>query len=65
MEYKNTKWKRVNLNSTDADYIYQRLRMKAKTILKSRHEKEYFAILNDLLELEYEKYNKATEIKKI
>lgn len=48
-----SKWNKIGLCNRDLRAIYQTLRMKAKTILKQKHEKEYKCILKRLLDEKY------------
>ena len=51
------KWKNLNINELERNKIYSRLRLKAYTILKKRHKKEYAKILDRLLFREYNNLN--------
>ena len=52
MKSKVSKWILIGVSQEDREKIYQKLRMKAKTILKQKHEKEYLRILKSLIKEE-------------
>ncbi len=51
-QYKS-KWKLININEKQREYIYSKNRIKANTILKNNHKKEYALILNELINKDY------------
>ena len=52
MKYKS-KWGLIGINKTKLKKIYSKNRLKAYTILKDKHKKEYSFILNKLMNNEY------------
>ncbi len=49
------KWKDIKVNRKERDRIYQRVRSKAKEILRKRHKKEHSKIIKFLLEREFKR----------
>jgi hypothetical protein len=52
------KWVKIGMSKEDRESQYQRLRAKAKTILKNNHQKEYLNIIKNLLEKELKEIKK-------
>jgi len=54
----NSKWAKKGINPQEYQKMYNRLRARAKDILKKRYRAEFDAILKDLVNKEYSKKNK-------
>ena len=48
-----SKWIKIGITKQDRIKIYDGLRLKANSILKNKHKKEYSNILNKLIKKEY------------
>lgn len=61
-QYKS-KWRVLGIDKNKLKKIYSKNRIKANTILKRKHEKEYSIILNNLMNKEYCLISKKIEMK--
>lgn len=48
-----SKWALIGMSKDDYKAMYQRLRSEVKTILKQKYKDEYFSLLKESLEVEY------------
>ena len=48
----STKWSRAGVDKMQRRMIYERLRVRAFLILKSKHQKEYKKIISNLIKME-------------
>ena len=57
-----SKWSLLGISNSKLRKIYSNSRVKANTILKNKHKKEYSKILKELMDKEYKIYSTGYEL---